>query len=68
MSSHSNATFMQLLNNGNIITFLLCESCFWCASLLVIEKLFGLCPRCKGTSVVRMPVHLQNLHEIKNKK
>jgi hypothetical protein len=40
----------------NDLTFLLCESCYWCASLLDTEKRIGLCPMCKSTSFVRMLV------------
>jgi Zn finger protein HypA/HybF involved in hydrogenase expression len=44
----------------NEIAFILCESCYWCTSLLDIEEQIDLCPMCKSANVVRMSVS-QNL-------
>lgn len=38
------------------LQFLLCESCFWCASYLYIEKTVDTCPACNCGSLESMPI------------
>jgi hypothetical protein len=39
------------------INFLLCESCFWCASCLnVAERTVTKCPSCADARLVSMPI------------
>jgi hypothetical protein len=36
--------------------FLICESCFWCASILTGGTLLGKCPCCKGSMLESIPI------------
>jgi hypothetical protein len=36
--------------------FLICESCFWCASILRGSTLVGRCPCCKSSMLESIPI------------
>ena len=36
--------------------FLICDSCFWCASILDERVVSGACPLCKGTLLESIPI------------
>ena len=36
--------------------FLICESCFWCASILRGGTLVGRCPSCKSNMLESIPI------------
>jgi hypothetical protein len=36
--------------------FLLCTSCYWCASFFKYSKLFSRCPQCTAGEIDTMPV------------
>jgi hypothetical protein len=40
---------------GNIIYFLICKVCFWCASLINNRSFYG-CPCCGSTKIRSLPV------------
>jgi hypothetical protein len=43
-------------NKTNEVFFMICQSCFWCASCLSIEKsLYRICPSCKD-KIESMPI------------
>ncbi|HZD35573.1 MAG TPA: hypothetical protein VE130_10240 [Nitrososphaeraceae archaeon] len=53
---------LSLINNRDTkifgdFVFLLCKSCFWCASLLDIEEEAVSCPKCKGINVLKMTMY-----------
>lgn len=53
-------------NRKNIISvrFLLCGSCFWCASLInIIDGTIGKCPSCKNNRVESMPVSYDDFYK-----
>jgi hypothetical protein len=45
------------------IDFLLCNSCFWCASYLNLRS-FGViqCPSCDENTIERMPLHANDVY------
>jgi hypothetical protein len=45
------------------IDFLLCNSCFWCASSLNLRS-FGVkeCPSCNENTIERMPLHANDVY------
>lgn len=53
-------------NNSRIkkIDFLLCNSCFWCASYLNLRISFGVieCPSCKESTIERMPLSANEVY------
>ena len=46
------------------IDFLLCNSCFWCASYLNLRRSFGVieCPSCKENTIERMPLSANDVY------
>jgi len=46
------------------IDFLLCNSCFWCASYLNLRSGFGVieCPSCKENTIERMPLSANDVY------
>ncbi|MDP9288431.1 MAG: hypothetical protein M3P08_09550 [Thermoproteota archaeon] len=46
------------------IDFLLCNSCFWCASYLNLRSSFGVieCPSCKENTIERMPLSANEVY------
>src|SRR5712691_11919994 len=46
------------------IDFLLCNSCFWCASYLNLRSSFGVieCPSCKENTIERMPLSANDVY------
>lgn len=40
----------------NEVAFMLCESCYWCTSLLDIKEQIDFCPMCGNADPVRMSV------------
>ena len=36
--------------------FLICNSCFWCASIVFIDNIMNLCPVCNNDRLERMPI------------
>jgi hypothetical protein len=58
--------------NLNKIRFMLCESCFWCASCLNLGVMVDKCPICDNGKVESMPVcdnelYKSNLNPIKSR-
>ena len=49
---------------SNKIDFLLCNSCFWCASYLNLRISFGVieCPSCKENTVERMSLSANDVY------
>jgi hypothetical protein len=41
---------------GQRTQFLICESCFWCASILEGGRPVGRCPRCKSSMLEFIPI------------
>lgn len=62
LPNHEVKNTVSLINNRDTrifsdFIFLLCKSCFWCASLLDIEKRVGSFQKCKRISVLRMMIY-----------
>ena len=44
--------------------FLLCGSCFWCASYFKLHSIIEICPSCKNGKVGSMPLSINQISEI----
>ena len=54
-----NLQFGQEHNNSNERNFLMCKSCFWCASFLNSKyRCFSECPACMNSELESMPIGL----------
>jgi hypothetical protein len=38
------------------VQFVICDSCFWCASTLADKAIIGKCPCCRADSVESIPI------------
>ena len=45
------------------INFLLCKSCFWCASLLNSRPFTDVCPTCVNSEIETMPISFDETYK-----
>ena len=60
---HANTAASPIARISKKIDFLLCNSCFWCASYLDLRS-FGVieCPSCKENTIERMPLSANDVY------
>jgi hypothetical protein len=60
----------NIYNNGSKesyrqpLHFLICDSCFWCASCIRLDALDVKCPSCNGNKVEWMPINDGEIHKV----
>src|SRR5438445_13809064 len=64
MVSNEKTSSSPIARISNKIDFLLCNSCFWCASYLNLRRSFGVieCPSCKENTIERMPLSANDVY------
>jgi predicted RNA-binding Zn-ribbon protein involved in translation (DUF1610 family) len=64
MPSNEKAAASPIARVSKKIDFLLCNSCFWCASYLNMRSSFGVieCPSCKESTIERMPLSANEVY------
>jgi hypothetical protein len=64
MVSNEKTSSSPIARISNKIDFLLCNSCFWCASYLNLRISFGVieCPSCKENTVERMSLSANDVY------
>ena len=63
MASNEKTSSSPIARISNKIDFLLCNSCFWCASYLNLRS-FGVidCPSCDENTIERMPLSANDVY------
>ncbi|HYT02639.1 MAG TPA: hypothetical protein VEL70_06980 [Candidatus Acidoferrum sp.] len=63
MASNEKTAASPIARISKRIDFLLCNSCFWCASYLNLRS-FGVieCPSCKENTIERMPLSANDVY------
>jgi len=63
MASNEKTSSSPIARISNKIDFLLCNSCFWCASYLNLRS-FGVidCPSCDEDTIERMPLSANDVY------
>ena len=54
--------FEQEHDNSNERNFLICKSCFWCASFLNKYRTFNACPTCMNSELELMPISINEIY------
>jgi len=64
VASNEKTTASPIARISKKIDFLLCNSCFWCASYLNLRRSFGVieCPSCKENTLERMPLSANDVY------
>jgi hypothetical protein len=64
MTSNEKTVASPISRISKKIDFLLCNSCFWCASYLNLRRSFGFidCPSCHENTIERMPLHANDVY------
>jgi hypothetical protein len=64
MASNEKTSSSPITRISKKIHFLLCNSCFWCASYLNLRISFGVieCPSCKENTVERMSLSANDVY------
>jgi predicted RNA-binding Zn-ribbon protein involved in translation (DUF1610 family) len=64
VASNEKTSSSPITRISKIIDFLLCNSCFWCASYLNLRISFGVfeCPSCKENTVERMSLSANDVY------
>jgi hypothetical protein len=64
MTSNEKTAVSPIARISKKIDFLLCNSCFWCASYLNLRSGFGVieCPSCKEHTIERMPLSANDVY------
>jgi len=64
MASNEKTVASPIARISKKIDFLLCNSCFWCASYLNLRSSFGVieCPSCKESAIEWMPLSANDVY------
>jgi len=54
--------FDERHDSANERNFLICKSCFWCASFLNRYRIFDSCPTCMDSKLESMPISLNEIY------
>lgn len=65
MLNRKNKSYLEdqdIISNGR--NFIICRSCFWCASHLNnMNRCFEICPSCKDSKVESMPISIEEAYK-----